>query len=197
MPRGQRMAVLRPGDKAPCSGVYQSSHCRHRAPHFVSVLKGEVFPACKRCGDQVRYRLHEKGNPSSLERGRPPSLLLVDPENTVSYTLQQVLVTSGYRVDTAASYRSAAAMLSRRAFDVVLTEVDLEHGAEGLQLALLAKQLEPPPVIILSASQPTEEGLRAALGVANYLVFKPIDLSELHNALDTMVSRRALQLSAD
>lgn len=197
MPRRQRMAELRPGDKAPYSGVYQSSHYRHRGPHLVTVLKDEIFPPCLRCGQHVRYRLLEKGDASLLGRLRPASLLLVDPVNTVSFTLKQVLETSGYRVSTASTYRSAARMLRQRPFDVVLTEVDLEHGAEGLRLALDAKQLQPPPVVVLSASQPTEEGLRAALGVANYLVFKPIDLAELHNALDTMVSRRALQLAAD
>lgn len=197
MPRRQQITVLKPGDRAPQSGVYQSSHVRHRAVHSVTVLKGEVFPPCKRCGDQVRYRLQDKGNMSLLGDRRSPSLLLVDPENSVSFTLKQVLETSGYRVATAASYHSATNMLRQRPFDVVLTEVDLERGAEGLRLATDAKRLQPPPVVILSASQPTEEGLRAALGVANYLVFKPIDLNELQNALNTMVSRRAVQISAE
>lgn len=191
------MVVLKPGEKAPDSGVYQSTHFRHRAAHLVTVMKGETFPACRRCGQQVRYRLHEKGTASAAARRRPPSLLLVDPVNTVSYTLKRVLETSGYRVSTAASYRSAASMLRQRPFDVLLTEVDLERSAEGLQLAVDAKRLQPPPVVVLSASQPSKDGLRAALGVANYLVFKPIDLHELHIALDTMVSRRAAQLSGD
>lgn len=192
MPRGQRTTLLKPGDCAPQSGVYQSTHRRHRASHQVTVLEGEVFPACKRCGEHVRYRLVR---PSEVQvRGpRAPSLLLVDPENTVSFTLKGVLESSGYRVSTASSYSAAAQALRRTSFDVLLTEVDLEHGSEGLRLALDARQLQPPPVVILSASKPTEKGLRAALGVANYLVFKPIDLNELQNALDTMVSRRAIQ----
>lgn len=196
MPRGLRTDVLKPGNRAPRSGVYQSTHSRHRAPHLVTILKGELLPACRRCGQQVRYRLLDKSEERTLQR-RSPALLLVDPENTVSYTLKQILEGTGYRVSTAASYRSAASMLRQRPFDVVLTEVDLERGAEGLRLALEAKQLDPPPVVILSASQPTEQGLRAALGVANYLVFKPIDLGELQNALDTMTSRRALQWAVD
>lgn len=197
MPRRQRIAMLKPGDKAPYSGVYQSLHQGHRNTHLVTVLKGEIFPNCRRCGSEVRYCLREKGELLLVDRSRSPSLLLVDPENTVSFTLKGVLESSGYRVTTAGSYRSAQTMLRQRTFDVVLTEVDLEHGAEGLRLAMDAKQLQPPPVVILSASQPTEQGLRSALGVANYLVFKPIDLNELQNALGTMVSRRALQLSAD
>lgn len=193
MPRGPRTTLLKPGDRAPHSGVYQCVHKRHRAPHLITALKGEALPSCKGCGEQVRYRLHAKEDTAILAR-QVPSLLLVDPEKTVSYTLKQVLENSGYRVATAASYRAASSMLRQRPFDVVLTEVDLERGAEGLRLAVDAKQLQPPPVVILSASQPTQEGLRAALGLANYLVFKPIDLIELQNALDTMVSRRAVQL---
>jgi CheY-like chemotaxis protein len=123
--------------------------------------------------------------------------LLVDPENTISYTLKQILEGSGYRVSTAGTYPAASSILRQRAFDVVLTELDLERGAEGLRLALDAKQQQPAPVVILSVSKPSQEGLRSALGVANYLVFKPIDLGELQNALHTMVARRALQLAPE
>lgn len=195
MSRGKSRNLLRPGELAPRSGIYESTHRRHRAPHPVTVLRGEVFPSCRVCGDHVRYRLTSEAAQSAAQPA--PSLLLVDPENSVSYTLKQILQNSGYQVTTASSYRSAADSLRHSRFDVVLTELDLERGAEGLRLALDAKRQQPAPAIILSASKPTEQGLRAALGLANYLVLKPIDLSELQNALDTMVSRRALQLAVD
>jgi CheY-like chemotaxis protein len=188
----QPRALLRPGDTAPSTGVYTVTHRRHRLPHEVSLLKGDLLPACKRCGQHVRYRLNDP-----VENGKgllpaKPSLLLVETEDTVSFTLRRILETSGYSVMTAASYRQAADLLRRCSFDVVLTEVDLERGSEGLRLAMEAKRLQPPPVVVLSASQPTEQGLRAALGLANYLVLKPIDLSELQNALGTMLARRQL-----
>ena len=148
------------------------------------------MPACRHCGQHVRYRLVEKTDELAGLLRRTPSLLLVDTENTVSTTLKQILEGEGYEVTTAGNYRQAADFLRRRVFDVVLTEVDLDRGMEGLRLALEAKRIEPRPVVVLSASRPTEKGLRAALGLANYLVLKPIDLSELQNALGTMLARR-------
>ncbi len=195
MPGRRLTTVLRPGDIVPRSGVYAVRHARHRSPHDVSLVDGDTFPACRTCGQQVRYVLVDPARGDGrLPRSRA-SLLLVDTEKTISYTLKQILESCGYRVDTAASYRNATDLLRRRGFDVVLTEVDLDRGAEGLRLALEARRLNPPPVVVLSTSQPTPDGLRNALGLAHYLVFKPIDLTELQNALQTMVTRRALELA--
>ena len=49
--------VYKPGDTAPRSGIYQVVHQRHRTPHEVTVLAGHAFPACRSCGEQVRFRL--------------------------------------------------------------------------------------------------------------------------------------------
>ena len=32
-------------------------HDGHRQAHTVTVLKGDSFPPCKKCGDRVRYQL--------------------------------------------------------------------------------------------------------------------------------------------
>ncbi len=186
----QTRALLKPGDEAPCTGVYAVTHHGHRSPHEVSALKGEPMPPCRHCGQHVRYRLVDQVHDVATLLRRIPSLLLVDTEHTVSATLKQILEGEGYDVTTAGNYRQAADLLRRRAFDVILTEVDLDRGMEGIRLALEAKRIEPSPVVVLSASRPTEKGLRAALGLANYVVLKPIDLSELQNALGTMLARR-------
>ncbi len=48
---------FRPGDSATTTGVYRATHLRHRMPHEITVLEGEVFPRCKKCGDKVKYQL--------------------------------------------------------------------------------------------------------------------------------------------
>ena len=52
-----RLTTHRPGERAPTAGVYRALHQRHRMPHEITVLEGEVFPPCKRCGDHVRFEL--------------------------------------------------------------------------------------------------------------------------------------------
>lgn len=49
--------VYRPGDRAATSGVYRAIHLRHRMPHEITVLEGETFPPCKRCGLHVRFEM--------------------------------------------------------------------------------------------------------------------------------------------
>lgn len=46
-----------PGDRAQKTGIYRAVHLRHRMPHEITVLEGETFPPCKRCGESVRFEL--------------------------------------------------------------------------------------------------------------------------------------------
>jgi len=46
-----------PGEPARSTGVYRVIHDLHRSPHTATVLKGDEFPVCKKCGDRVRYQL--------------------------------------------------------------------------------------------------------------------------------------------
>jgi hypothetical protein len=53
--RGARLYA--PGDRVPESGIYRVSHVEHREDHPVQALKGEFFPSCRKCKQQVRFRL--------------------------------------------------------------------------------------------------------------------------------------------
>lgn len=50
--------ILRPGNKVQLSGVYKVIHGReHAAPHYVTVLFGDIFPSCLKCSNEVRFEL--------------------------------------------------------------------------------------------------------------------------------------------
>ena len=49
--------VFRSQEPVPESGVYDVSHAGHRLKHQVTILRGSNFPLCKKCGDNVRFRL--------------------------------------------------------------------------------------------------------------------------------------------
>jgi len=50
--------IFRPGNKTRLSGVYKVVHGReHSAPHYVTMLFGDVFPSCLKCSDVVRFEL--------------------------------------------------------------------------------------------------------------------------------------------
>lgn len=51
---------LRPGQHAPTSGVYEVVHgAEHRASQRGVMVRGQVFPYCKECREEVRYVLVE------------------------------------------------------------------------------------------------------------------------------------------
>ena len=52
------MQQFHPGEKAVFAGVYKVVHGRnHEAPHYVTVLSGDMFPVCAGCGSQVRFEI--------------------------------------------------------------------------------------------------------------------------------------------
>lgn len=45
------------GTVIPASGIYRVIHSAHRLPHEVTLLKGETFPKCQKCADDVTFKL--------------------------------------------------------------------------------------------------------------------------------------------
>jgi len=189
-PREER---YKPGQPVPQTGIYKVLHFRHRAAHHNTLLRGSKFPACKKCGERVRFeavtRVPCGTGASGLSR---PHLLLVEEEPSVLATLTWVLEGEGYEVSTAESYSKALGLLSARNYDAVISEIDLGNDGQGIALAKNAMHLSPAPVVILSVGDPDKEKLRKAMGMGiSYVVMKPIDLSDLKGALLRTLLRRA------
>jgi hypothetical protein len=50
--------VIKPGDRALFSGVYQVIHGEeHAQTHYVTAVCGDVFPPCQKCSYQVRFEI--------------------------------------------------------------------------------------------------------------------------------------------
>lgn len=54
--------AYRPSEAVAISGVYRVEHASHREPHEATLLRGEVFPACGVCGDEVRFHLKHRAS---------------------------------------------------------------------------------------------------------------------------------------
>ncbi len=50
---------FRVGQNIPSSGIYRVFHRGHREAHEVTLLAGEVFPRCSKCGTDVQFSLTE------------------------------------------------------------------------------------------------------------------------------------------
>ena len=45
----------KPGQLVPVSGIYTAMHEMHRPEHEVVAIRGEEFPPCRVCKDEVRF----------------------------------------------------------------------------------------------------------------------------------------------
>ena len=50
-------SLFKPGDEVPETGIYRIDHDSHRLMHEATLLKGERFPRCKVCKNEVRFPL--------------------------------------------------------------------------------------------------------------------------------------------
>lgn len=123
---------------------------------------------------------------------RKPKILVVDDEKNVATTLSMVLEREGYEVALAFSCAEALARLRNgSAFDVVITDLNMEREDIGLEVARAAMKLEPAPVVVVCTGYATVDNSAAALRLrVDYLATKPVEIPELRDALARLISRR-------
>ena len=119
----------------------------------------------------------------------PDHALLVDDEPNILLTLGLVLKSEGFHVQTAESARAAKIFLSETKFDLVVTDLSLEHPLSGFEIVRLANlQAMKPATVVISGFEDLlitwkENGADAGLT-------KPTDVQELLNTIDRLLPHR-------
>jgi PAS domain S-box-containing protein len=111
------------------------------------------------------------------------SVLIVEDEELVAYTLGQILTDEGYQVERAANAAEALARIARQRFDVAL--LDLQVGDDsGLAVLAQVKKTSPGTVaLILTGYGSLKTAIQAMRqGAFDYLL-KPCDVEELKAAI--------------
>lgn len=122
------------------------------------------------------------------------TVLVVDDEPAVRFTVQQALESAGHAVLTAADPDEASPQLG--ACDAVLTDLAMP-GRDGLSLLAEARAADPDLPVVLLTARGTERDAVAAmkLGAYDYLT-KPFVLEELRAVMARAVEARELRRSA-
>jgi len=55
LPEDSSRQAYKPGQLVPISGTYVAEHQVHRPQHEVVAIRGEEFPPCRVCKDEVRF----------------------------------------------------------------------------------------------------------------------------------------------
>src|SRR5690606_2697884 len=133
------------------------------------------------------------GGPGRVGRGtRMSSILLVDDEPAVLYTLSEVLTERGHRVITARSGREALEKLDD--IETVLTDLSMP-GTDGLELMSQVSARAPSLPVILLTAHGSERVAVAAMkqGAYDYLA-KPFDIDEVAVVIERAVEARRLRI---
>jgi CheY-like chemotaxis protein len=97
------------------------------------------------------------------------SILLVDDEPLVLEMFQTVLTEEGYDVSIANSAPEALSLLSKRFFDVLISDVLLED-MDGFEIQAMAKQMYPNIGVVLITGAPNPiDAQKAFIYGINYL----------------------------
>jgi len=121
------------------------------------------------------------------------TVLVVDDEKLVRWSIRQKLESAGYQVFEADSCEAARALFKENLPDLVTLDVRLPDGS-GLKLLLDMKKFSPNvPVIMITAYGAVEDAVKALkIGAYDYLE-KPINfdrlLHSLQNAVETVTLR--------
>ena len=125
---------------------------------------------------------------ASHEPPAPPSVLVVDDQEPIRETMVITLRREGYETQAAESGEQALEIISRRHFDLVITDLRLA-GMDGIRVLKQVKVKSPDTEVVVITGYGTIEGAVDAIksGAYDYLT-KPFQPEEL-----TLVARRALE----
>ncbi|MGE5850396.1 MAG: sigma-54-dependent transcriptional regulator [Candidatus Methylomirabilota bacterium] len=123
----------------------------------------------------------------------PSTVLVVDDEHLIRWSLEQQLRREGYSVLLAETGAEALQRVQADAPDLVLLDVRLPD-ADGLEILERLRVANPEaPVIMITAHGGVDSAVRAMkLGAHDYLI-KPINVEELKVALKKALETRALR----
>lgn len=119
-------------------------------------------------------------------------LLVVDDEPAINYALSEYFSLRGFCVDSSVDMVEAEEMMSRVAYEIIITDLSLggRGGTEGLELAAQVRRKYPlmHTVILTAYGSAESEAAARSLGVDAFL-HKPISLSEIARVLSHIMTK--------
>jgi CheY-like chemotaxis protein len=113
-------------------------------------------------------------SPEPKAERRPAKVLLVEDEPLVRMLLAEELRAAGLTVVEAASARDALSFLGVDSVDVVVTDIQMPGGMDGLELAEEIRQKHPAVPIVLTSGNPPPVNLN----VVGPFLMKPYALGQ-------------------
>jgi len=120
-------------------------------------------------------------------------ILLVDDEVAVLLTLKAVLEISGFDVDTAASAREGVSKLHTREYQMLITDMRMEHDVAGVEVIKAARAAAYHPAVALLTAFPVAEEDWQEMG-ADQLLVKPMHTRILLQQIEDLINKHEQKL---
>lgn len=164
----------------------------HRGHVEVETREGQgtsfhiLLPMAENAGEPARRR------ELLVKRGRGQSVLVVDDDPEQRRIASEILSYLGYDVVTAASGEEALAMLANRSVELVLLDMLMPPGIDGLETYERIRVQKPEQKVIIVSGYSRSDRVKQAieLGVGYYLQ-KPYNLVSLSKAIQAMLEDAA------
>jgi DNA-binding response OmpR family regulator len=121
-------------------------------------------------------------------------ILLVDDEVAVLLTLKAVLEISGFDVDTAASAREGVSKLHTRQYQMLITDMRMEHDVAGVEVIKAARAAAYHPAVALLTAFPVAEEDWQEMG-ADQLLVKPMHTRILLQQIEDLIASHEQNLA--
>jgi DNA-binding response OmpR family regulator len=121
-------------------------------------------------------------------------ILLVDDEVAVLLTLKAVLEISGFDVDTAASAREGVSKLHTREYQMLITDMRMEHDVAGVEVIKAARAAAYHPCVALLTAFPVAEEDWQEMG-ADQLLVKPMHTRILLQQIEDLIASHEKKLA--
>ena len=121
------------------------------------------------------------------------AILVVDDEQEHAAVMCEVLSRLGHKCDVTYSLADAQQKLNRKSYDVVVTDLMMDGRRDGLEVLRRAKQMVPPPPVLLVTAVNDVPTSKAAMAEGAYdYITKPLDMEELRERVNRAAERAAL-----
>src|SRR5688572_24205539 len=122
------------------------------------------------------------------------NVLVVDDEEDHAQVMCEALTRQGHKCDVTHSLAEARNKLERKRYDVVVTDLVMDGGRDGLEVLAAAKRQTPaPPVILVTAHGDIPTAVKAMNEGAHSFIEKPLDLEYFRAQVNRAAERSALQ----
>jgi DNA-binding response OmpR family regulator len=125
-----------------------------------------------------------------MDTNETTHVLVVDDEAAIRYSVSKTLQRVGYQVSEAASGEEALEVLQSQEYEVVLTDIKMPPGLDGVELVRRIKEHDSDIIVVLMTAYPSlstaVEALR--LGAHDYLI-KPSSSQDIRQCVARGVDR--------